>query len=120
MDKRVQNILDKYEGVLPAINYKIIIKIVKNIGEWLHWTYDASIDDSRLGSKKSKRFCDLLGTHTARRSFATNAYKAGVPLSSIMAVTGHESEKKLITYLRLEAEEKGMKAAKDLMGLMQI
>lgn len=120
MDKRVQNILDKYEGVLPVINYKIIIKIVKNIGEWLHWTYDASIDDSRLGSKKSKRFCDLLGTHTARRSFATNAYKAGVPLSSIMAVTGHESEKKLITYLRLEAEEKGMKAAKDLMGLMQI
>ncbi|MCS2371002.1 tyrosine-type recombinase/integrase [Phocaeicola vulgatus] len=33
----------------------------------------------------------MLLSHTARRSFATNAYKAGVPLPSIQAITGHSS-----------------------------
>ncbi len=36
--------------------------------------------------------CDAVSTHTARRSFATNAYKAGVPTISIMKITGHTKE----------------------------
>lgn len=119
MDRRVKALIDKYDGELPDVNYKKIIDIVKLLGEWLHWTYKADIDESRLGSKKSSRFCDLLGTHTARRSFATNAYAANVPLSSIMAVTGHSTEQMLRRYLKLEDKEKAIIAAKDFKGILQ-
>ena len=50
-------------------------------------------------------------THTARRSFATNAYKNGIPLSAIMAVTGHSSEEMLKRYLKLNTKERAMLAA---------
>ena len=50
-------------------------------------------------------------THTARRTFATNAYKAGVPLSAIMAVTGHSSEEMLRRYLKLGTKERALLAA---------
>lgn len=120
LDNRVRKIVSNYHGTLPFLQRCTVGMKIKLIAELLGWTWEPEFEESRIGRKYGSRFCDMISTHTARRSFATNAYKAGVPLSSIMAVTGHESEKKLITYLRLEAEEKGMKAAKDLMGLMQI
>lgn len=36
--------------------------------------------------------CDMVTSHTARRSFATNAYRAGIPSLSIMQITGHTTE----------------------------
>ncbi len=47
----------------------------------------------------------LITSHTARRSFATNEYKNGVPARSIMAVTGHKTEKAFQKYIRLAGEE---------------
>lgn len=84
------------------------------------WTYEAKIDISRLGGKRKTRFCDLISTHTARRSFATNAYAAKVPISSIMAITGHSSEKTLRRYLKQQAEDKAVIAARDLEVLLKI
>ena len=70
--------------------------------------------------KASLCFCDMLLSHTARRSFATNAYKAGVPLSSIQAITGHSSEAQLRRYLKLDAEEKAVIALKDFEGIIEM
>lgn len=120
LDSRVRQIISKYHGALPFLQRATVAMKIKLIAELLGWTWNTDFDDSRMGRKYGPRFCDMISTHTARRSFATNAYKAGVPLASIMAVTGHESEKKLRAYLRLDAEEKGIKAAMDLMGLMQL
>jgi site-specific recombinase XerD len=47
----------------------------------------------------------MVTTHTARRSFATNCYKMGVPSRSIMAITGHKTEKAFNKYIRLSKEE---------------
>jgi integrase len=44
-------------------------------------------------------------THTARRSFATNLYRAGCPARSIMAITGHKSESSFRSYIVLDREE---------------
>jgi integrase len=49
-------------------------------------------------------------THTARRSFASNAakgdgYIAPVPMRAIMAITGHSTEAQLRAYIRLDADE---------------
>jgi integrase len=40
----------------------------------------------------------LITTHTARRSFATNAYLQNVPSISIMKITGHKTEKSFLKY----------------------
>ncbi|KAB5286527.1 tyrosine-type recombinase/integrase, partial [Bacteroides stercoris] len=77
-------------------------------------------DEKRLNPKRGRRFCDMLLSHTARRSFATNAYKAGVPLPSIQAITGHSSEAQLRRYLKLDAEEKAVIALKDFKGIIKI
>lgn len=43
----------------------------------------------------------LVSSHTGRRTLATNLYKKGVPIQSIMAITGHRTEKAFRTYIRL-------------------
>ena len=47
----------------------------------------------------------LVTTHTARRSFATNAYKAGVPTISIMKITGHSTESSFMKYIKISQQE---------------
>ena len=57
---------------------------------------------------------ELVCTHTARRSFATNAYKAGIPTIAIMKITGHTRETTFLKYIRVSEEENAeMLAAHD-------
>ena len=120
MDRRVRQILDKYDGKLPHIHPNEMNKLIKTVGLMLGWTHDCGFDGKRLNPKRGRRFCDMLLSHTARRSFATNAYKAGVPLSSIQAITGHSSEAQLRRYLKLDAEEKAVIALKDFEGIIEM
>ncbi len=48
---------------------------------------------------------DLVTSHTARRSFATNAYLAGVPTLAIMSITGHKTELSFLKYVKVTKEE---------------
>lgn len=48
---------------------------------------------------------EFIGNHTARRSFATNAYKRKIPTITIMAITGHTSEANFLRYLKISKEE---------------
>lgn len=120
VDRRVRQILDKYDGKLPHVCPNEMNKLIKTIGLLLGWTHDCGFDGKRLNPKRGRRFCDMLLSHTARRSFATNAYKAGVPLSSIQAITGHSSEAQLRRYLKLDAEEKAVIALKDFEGIIEM
>ena len=119
VDRRVRAILAKYDGKLPPVHPNEMNKLVKTIGLLLGWTHDCGFDEKRLNLKRGRRFCDMLLSHTARRSFATNAYKAGVPLPSIQAITGHSSEAQLRRYLKLDAEEKAIIALKDFKGIIK-
>ena len=57
--------------------------------------------------------CDVITTHTARRSAATNMYKAGIPSISIMKITGHTTEKAFMKYIKISAEENAELMAKN-------
>jgi integrase len=48
---------------------------------------------------------EALCTHTARRSFATNEYLSGMPTLTIMAITGHKTEKAFLRYIKLTPNE---------------
>jgi len=55
---------------------------------------------------------ELVGSHTARRSFVTNLYKMGIPDIQIMKLTGHKSTA-FLGYLR-ESREETAEAVKHL------
>ena len=112
----MKTILDRYDGELPKIQEQYLNERIKVVGLLLGWTEPAGLEERRgtLRYQSKKRFCDAIKTHTARRTFATNAYKAGVSLSSIMAVTGHSSEQMLRRYLKLDNKERAILAAKEL------
>lgn len=48
------------------------------------------------------RYSELIGTHTARRTFATNAYLSGINPLDIMKITGHKSFNSFTRYIRCE------------------
>ena len=120
LDRRVRMILDKYGGSLPRVSANEMNRLIKTVGLLFGWTWDCGFDARRLNPRRGRRFCDMLLSHTARRSFATNAYKAGVPLTSIQSITGHSSEAQLRRYLKLNAEEKAILALKDFKGVIEI
>lgn len=115
LDDRVTEILDKYDGKLPKVYDQKINMRIKIIGHLLGWTEPAGVKElhGTMAVDNGKKFYECIKTHTARRTFATNAYKRGVPLSSIMAVTGHSSEAMLRKYLKLDNKERAMIAAQD-------
>lgn len=47
----------------------------------------------------------LVTTHTARRSFATNMFKRGMPTLLIMKLTGHKKESEFLKYIKVDATE---------------
>jgi len=47
----------------------------------------------------------LISTHTARRSFATNMFKLGVPSRVIMMITGHRTERAFSSYIKISNDE---------------
>ena len=113
LDLRVRAILTKYGGRLPRIHDQDLNERIKVIGRLLGWRENAGITERHgmMEVPTQKAFYDCLMTHTARRTFATNAYKHKISLSSIMVITGHSSEKMLRKYLKLDSEERAMLAA---------
>jgi len=61
------------------------------------------------GNKKDeKEFVpkySLITMHTARRSFATNAYLMDIPILDIMRITGHKTIKSFMRYIRMSNKD---------------
>lgn len=58
VDRRVRQILDKYDGKLPHVCPNEMNKLIKTIGLLLGWTHDCGFDGKRLNPKRGRRFCD--------------------------------------------------------------
>lgn len=109
----VQQIMNKYNGQLPAaISNQKTNDYLKEIGQ-LSPTLDIQVAKSftKAGAKVSRNFkkWELLSTHTARRSFATNEFLAGTPVELIMRLTGHKDTATFYRYLRLTPTEHAQK-----------
>ena len=48
---------------------------------------------------------EFISSHTARRTFATNAILAGIPASEVMKFTGHRTLSAFMQYIRTTAQE---------------
>lgn len=61
------------------------------------------------GVRVSQRYekWQLVSSHVARRSFATNLYLGGFPTLSIMQITGHKTETAFMKYIKVTPEQHG-------------
>jgi integrase len=103
----VKEIWDKYEGNLPrAISNQKMNEYLKELGKI------AEISKMEIIIKTSGKEVreiispkyELITTHTARRSFATNAYLSNIPAISIMKFTGHLTESSFMKYIKVSQE----------------
>ena len=81
--------------------YKIGIGELAGINETI--TKDTYKSGKAISFKRKKY--QLITTHTARRSFATNMYKRGYSPIVIMSITGHKKESTFLKYIRITNEE---------------
>lgn len=104
----VKPILERYNFKIPVLSNQKMNEYLKDIGELAKIEQDVEISDMRAGIKSREIFkkYDLITTHTARRSFASNLYIQGIPARSIMAITGHRTEKAFMAYIKLSHMEK--------------
>jgi len=104
----IREILNKYEGGLPnAISDQKMNSYLKEIAKGAGIVELVMKAQTRGGTKveSSHEKWELVTVHTARRSFATNAFLAGVPSISIMKITGHRSEKSFLKYIKITPEQ---------------
>ncbi len=112
----VKEILNKYnqtaKGLPRAVSNQKMNKYLKEVGREAGIVEPILIEKTKgeLKVNKTLQKCDLITTHTARRSFATNLYKSRFPAISIMKITGHTTEKSFLQYIKIGEEEN----AKDL------
>ena len=107
----VQEILNKYAGDLPdPISNQKMNKVLKKIAE-IAELKDKVIHTRTTGGKvvKTELFkYQLVTCHTARRSFASNAYLAGIPELSIRRITGHKTESSFLKYVKITGEQNAL------------
>lgn len=108
LKKEVKEILDYYGGSLNYVSEQRMNYYIKIICRELGFTEKIIVEETFDGEiiKNEYDFCDLVKTHTARRTLASNMYSMGVPISSIMAITGHSTEAVLRRYLKLDEVDK--------------
>lgn len=104
----VRAIYNKYNGKLPKLGDKYNTNVhLKNLGR-LAGVNEITTKTENIGGKvttlKHKKY-DLIGFHTARRSFATNMFLAGKPTYAIMQLTGHTNERTFYKYVKATPEQ---------------
>lgn len=111
----VVEILEKYKGELPKpISNQKYNEYLKEAAEKAEINDIFIKSESRNGlvvEKKNPKY-ELISSHTARRSFCTNAYKDNIPTLAIMSISGHRTEKAFLKYIKADGKEHAEKVLK--------
>jgi len=105
----LSKIFKKYGGGPPApINNVYLNRDIKIACRKAKLTQTISVRVNKAGLDviEEHPLYKLVSTHTARRSFASNMFRQGIPTLLIMAITGHKTEKAFLKYIRIGEEEK--------------
>ncbi len=101
-------ILNKYNGSAPpAISNQRLNMYIKEVCQLAGITepIERQMTKGGMRYKTVVEKWELISTHTARRSFASNLYRNGAPSRSIMKLTGHRTEKAFLSYICLSDDE---------------
>ena len=104
----VLSIWEKYGGRLPSAisnqRFNTYIKEACRLAG-IDSIEQKSITKGGMRIKKTYKKYELVSSHTARRSFATNLYLSGFPSLSIMQITGHRTETAFMKYIKVTATQ---------------
>lgn len=103
----LDTLLKKYDYKSPKTHEQDLNEQIKKIGKLAKLTSDIIIADKVGGNMVETIYKkhDLIKTHTARRSGATNLFKMGYAPLEIMKITGHTSEATFMKYIKVSKEE---------------
>ena len=105
--KFVKEIIQKYGGMPRAhcVQYfnSAMKQICKKVGFNEPVLYERTVGNKIV--RKTLEKWQLIGSHTARRSFATNAFMDDIPPYRIMMITGHKSESSFFRYVQITRED---------------
>jgi len=108
----VREIFEKYDYQLPrAISNQKFNDYLKNVAMVAGINEMITTESTKGGFKVSHTTekYNLVHSHTARRSFATNAFLSEVPSISIMRITGHKTESAFMKYIKMSATDNAIK-----------
>ena len=103
-DKKLQNICNKYNYKLPKIARQTTNKHLKEFGKQIQLNEKVPCSELRGGElyKYVVEKWELLATHTARRTFVTNAVLNGINETLTMSVTGHSAREMNDRYTKIK------------------
>lgn len=104
----VKDIYKKYDGNLPKISVQHFNRYIKLICKKIGLIDPINQTFTRGGIivTETKEKWELVSSHTARRSGATNLYNTGrIRIQDLMQVTGHKTEKSFMRYIKTSKEE---------------
>ena len=114
----VKEIFDKYKGTVPCnlcIQYfnKYLKVIMREIGLNDKVTFSYTKGGKLVTITREK--WELISSHTARRSAATNMYLTGrMKTFEIMKLTGHRTESNFFLYIRLTSDDTARSISGDM------
>lgn len=105
----VKGIIKKYGGYLPESisnqKFNTFLKDACKMVESLQKPASKTRTQGGLKTTVNYQKWEIISTHTGRRTFATNAYLQGIPTITIMAITGHKTEKAFLKYIKVNPKE---------------
>ena len=111
----VREILERYGGFpLYKGSKQNFNKVLKTSARRNGFSQEILCEFTQGGKivRQVKRKYEMVSSHTARRSFATNAYLAGIPIARIMMLTGHQSETSFFKYIKIQNTENAEELAR--------
>jgi len=108
----VKQMLSKYPDGLPAappnqVFNRYLKEIAKKLPQ-LNTDFEKVLTREGLPDSKIYKKYEIISSHSSRRSFATNEYLNGTPTITIMAITGHKSEKSFLSYIKADSLQHAM------------
>jgi site-specific recombinase XerD len=105
---RAMKILEKYNGNPTMISSQKLNDYIKEVCQLVGINDKIMITETKGGVKSSKIFekWQLVASHTARRSFATNSILKGMDYETVANITGHKNMTTFKNYVKTTAKEK--------------
>ena len=109
---RVIDMIGKYGGKLPdQPGLQTFNNLLREVGKAaeLNERFSKSITKGGVERTTNYKKWQMMSTHSARRSFATNEYIMGTDMLTIMAITGHKSSQSFLKYIKVNQREHAQK-----------
>ncbi|WP_158712801.1 tyrosine-type recombinase/integrase [Parabacteroides pacaensis] len=111
--EKLRALFKKTNVLALTISGQKLNKNIKELGKLAGINEEIKISRTEGGQIVTRTYkkYELICTHTARRSFATNAYLAGIDLYAIKEMLGHSKIETTINYLKVSEEENAKRIA---------